>query len=393
MISDVKHVLILPSFYSNPEKPVMGSFFRDQAFALKKRGITVRVVFFENRSLRAWGIRKMRENHFQINLNDDNGLPTLRMHGWNPLAQTTMGALAWSYLTVRLIDSYIERFGLPDLIHAHCALWAGYAAAIIKKKHKVPYVLTEHSTGIAGNTIPNSAVNYVRKAYTDANALVSVSLGLSNAMRRYCPDEDIFVVPNVVHTDYFTLPSERRAPPPFIFLAVAHLVERKGMHVLINAFARKFQNDDNVKLEIGGDGPSRQRLENLSERLGVKEKIIFLGALSRQQVREAMWRAHCFILPSFLETFGVVLIEAMSTGIPVIATRCGGPEYFIKPEFGNLVSAGDEEALGVAMESILANYGDYSGKVIHNHINAMFGELSLADKLFEIYKIALYENI
>lgn len=379
------HVLILPSFYTDTEKPVVGAFFKEQALALHKMGTEVHIAYVEPRRLRALSRYRIIENHFQITFSEEDGLPTMRMRGWNPLMQTVPGALVWSLLTERLIDCYVKRFGAPDLIHAHNSLWAGYAASKVKKRYDIPYVVTEHSTGIAANAIPNLAKSFVRRTFSDANAIVSVSRGLANAMKPYCGGKDVIVVPNVVQTDYFSLSPNRSQTPPFIFLGIANLVERKGFHVLIKAFAKRFKNKHNVRLEIGGDGPQRRNLEVLCKTLGIEDNVSFLGALSREQVREAMWRAHAFVLPSFLETFGVVLIEAMSTGLPVIATNCGGPEYIVNPKVGVLINPGDEIGLGDALQWML-DKSRFLYRDIREHTISHYGEPTVATSLQNIYQ-------
>jgi glycosyltransferase involved in cell wall biosynthesis len=240
--------------------------------------------------------------------------------------------------------------------------------------------------------IPTAAKRYIRSAFENASAIISVSKGLSHAMKPYSGNRQIIIVPNVVDTDYFSLPSVRSLPPPFVFLGIAHLVERKGFHILINAFARKFKNNRNVRLEIGGDGPQRQKLEALCKRLYVEDKVSFLGALSREQVREAMWRVHAFVLPSFHETFGVVIIEAMSTGLPIIATRSGGPEDIVNSDIGLLIKPGDEEELANAMQCVLES-NRFSYEAIHNYTVSRYGELAIASSLGDIYQHILQERL
>ncbi len=379
------HVLILPSFYPDPERPVIGIFFKDQAKALSKSGVNIGVAYVEPRSLRILNLHRIRENHFQVIFHEEDGLPTLRMHGWNPLMQTMPGGLIWSLLTQFVINRYVERFGKPDLIHAHNSLWAGYAAAKAAKRYRVPYVITEHASDFIMGTVPYTAKRYVSSVLARANAVVSVSQGLADAMRVYCGGREIKIVPNVVNTDFFSLSPIRSERPPFVFLGIAHLVDCKGIHILINAFAKKFKDSHDVRLEIGGTGPQRQELEVLCKRLGIEDRVNFLGPLSREQVKEAMWRAHAFVLPSFHETFGVVLIEAMSTGLPVIATHCGGPENIVNPDVGLLVKPGDDEEMAKAMQTMLDN-SKYSDKKIRDYTVSHYGELAVAGLLRDIYE-------
>src|SRR6266487_318289 len=139
------HVLFLPSFYSDPDKPLLGSFFKEQAQAVRKAGLTVGVAYVEPRRLRALRIGALKENHGQITSCEEDGLPTTRLRGWNPLLQSVPGGLVWSLATRFLVGRYVMRFGRPDVIHAHNAHWAGFAAYQIWRRSGIPYVVTEHS--------------------------------------------------------------------------------------------------------------------------------------------------------------------------------------------------------------------------------------------------------
>ena len=111
----------------------------------------------------------------------------------------------------------------------------------------------------------------------------------------------------------------------------------------------------------------------------------FLGLLDRDKVRETMWKANAFVLPSYFETFGVVLIEAMATGLPVISTKCGGPEDFITSDVGYLVSPGDIEGLAKAMINLLDNYSSFDSIEISKIIRNKFSYEAVASSLSNIY--------
>lgn len=381
---DQTHVLFLPSFYSDPDKPVLGSFFKEQALAVARTGVKVGLVYFEPRSLGAFGIDKLKENHFQITLSNENGLPTVRMHGWNPYLQSSLGGLVWSFITELLISRYISVHGRPDLIHAHNVIWAGYAAKIVNKCLGIPYVITEHSGGFLSGKISPIQKKFAKGIYSKASEVITVSDTLATSLETLLMGRSQRTIPNCVDTEYFTLPPHPRDPRTFSFLAVAQLTENKGIDVLLKAFAVKFRNKSDTYLTIGGDGPKKQDLIDLVSNLGIKHKVKFLGALTRDNVREAMWNSNALVVSSFHETFGIVLIEAMATGIPVIATRCGGPNEIVTNETGLQVEAGDVLDLANAMES-LRNGREYSSRVLRDYVNDTFSSSILANLLKGVY--------
>jgi L-malate glycosyltransferase len=377
-------VLMLPSFYPTRERPAAGIFFRDQAIALRRSGTDVDVAYVESRSLRQVSLSGVRENHFQITANSEEGLLTLRQRAWNPLLRTQRGGIVWAWLMRRLVRRYVTRSGKPDVIHAHNALWAGYAAYLIQREHGIPYVLTEHDSLLIAGPVPAAAAKYLARIYSGAGAVLAVSKRLAGSMATYLGGAEALVVPNVVHTDFFQLPPRPPASEPYTFLAIAHLIEAKGLHILIRAFARAFPQGSNVRLKIGGDGPERRRLEALCTSLGIEQRVTLLGGLSREQVRENMWSANSFVLPSFFETFGVVLIEALSTGLPVIATRCNGPEEIVSPEVGMLVPPRDEQQLAWALKEMYQHDG-YSRTALREYARCHYGEEAFTDALNSIY--------
>jgi L-malate glycosyltransferase len=339
------HVLVLPSFYSDPEKPVSGIFFKEQAVALQRAGMRVGVAYVEPRRLRSFRLSHLKKNHFQMTEGVEAGVTTLRLRGWNLLLQYDLGGLLWARMTKALVNRYIALFGRPDVIHAHNTHWAGYAAYLVSKSTGIPYVITEHSSSFLMDQLSPLSLSLAGKVFRDSSSIIGVSSAICREVARFSGGNNAVVIPNVVDTEYFSLPEEEPATDTFVFLAVAQLNRNKGFDVLIRAFAARFRDQAKVRLVIGGDGPEKEALAVLAACCGISDKVRFLGALSRDGVRSAMWNANALVVSSHHETFGVVLIEALSTGLPVIATKCGGPEDIVTPEVGILVEPGDVEQL------------------------------------------------
>lgn len=378
------HVVLLPSWYPERAIPGQGTFFRDQALALRKIGVKVGVIYpsLWGPSTLAAGIRPDEPRRFQIVAEELHGIVEVTAKGW------AIGPLRpWitTWAARRLLRAYCQRFGRPDLIHAHAALWAGVAASNLN----FPYVLTEHWTGYAEGQVRFWHKPFLRQALQRARARLAVSSSLARDLEPYTDGLSVQVVPNVVRTDYF-VPAERRdAPPPFRLLSVAFLGKRKRIDLVIRALAHLAHEGLDVLLEVGGDGPERGALEQLTRDLGVAEKVTFLGLLSRDGVRKAMQRAHLFVLPSDFETFGVVYIEAMACGLPVVATRCGGPEDVVTSAVGHLTPRGDARALAQAIRDIVANYEKYDPRQIRAYVERHFSSQAVAKKLLEIYEQVL----
>ncbi|MGV3616327.1 MAG: glycosyltransferase [Fimbriimonas sp.] len=343
------HVLIIPSWYYTKDKPFLGMFFKDQALALQRVGLQTGIVFNEGRSLQRLRPKALVESHFQTSFAEEDGLPTMRRHGWNTLAQTSTGGRMIARLTASLVGDYIKRCGRPDVIHAHSACWAGVAARMVKASHGIPYVVTEHTTAVQTGDLPAGHLKEALLSYEHAERILAVSNPLARKLQSLVPSRQIEIVPNLVDVKYWTLPPGPRSQAPFTFVTQALFHPRKAFDLLIKAFAAAFPDDPSVRLRIGGDGPLRGDLTQLAASLGVSDRVEMPGALKREGVRQSMWEGNCFVLPSLAENFGVVLIEALSTGLPLISTQCGGPEDILTPETGILLQPGDLDGLTNAM--------------------------------------------
>jgi glycosyltransferase involved in cell wall biosynthesis len=381
------HVLVVPSWYQTREQPVHGTFFREQAIAVHNLGVKTGLVFPELRTVEGAGAGDWLSRRFQITEYDDEGIFTMRVVGWRiPLAKNLTRDL-WVNQVQRLIKRYVRRHGVPDLIHAHCVHEAGVAALEAKQEWRIPYVVTEHFTGYARGIMTDDMLMRARDVFTQADRVITVSHALAADIQTYTSGSDIRVIPNLVDTEFFTPPPEPRTADPFRFLFVGFLTEKKGVADLLRAFAAAFASGDDVRLEIGGDGELRASLENLAAELGLDDRVAFLGTLTRGGVREAMWRSNAVVSAARVETFGVVLIEAMATGLPVIVTRCGGPEEFVTEDVGRLVPLDDGPELQKTMQEMVGSYDNWrdAAPAIRSYAHDNFGERTIGSRLIEAY--------
>lgn len=379
------HVLIIPSWYPAYPGDVSGSFFREQAIALRKLGCEVGVIYPQLRSLRKW--RSIFQGSYSIDMNDDSGVRTYRQHGmnWFPRLQG-ISQQVWLKAGLALAEKYIRENGCPDIVHAHSIFNAGFVAVAIKDKYGIPFVVTEHSTAYARRLIPADRLNSAIKVARKADELIAVStefcqlLGqILNIPRKWR------YIPNIVNDAFLQKQVSPTRKDDFKFINIALANKKKGQKNIILAFASKFREHKNVHLLIGGDGPELKTLRQLAISLGVGDRVEFPGRLSRDQVLTQMSQANAFVLSSRYETFGVVVIEALALGLPVIATRCGGPESIVREEDGLLVPVDDVKSLGAAMESIYQNQGRYNPEQIRQACRDRFSEVVIARRLIDLY--------
>ena len=153
-----------------------------------------------------------------------------------------------------------------------------------------------------------------------------------------------------------------------------------------NPWQAKVYKNKNVKLVIGGDGSQKEWLKGIAKETGVEPQVLFTGALSREEVASWMNKCHIFVLPSRYETFGVVYIEALASGKPVIATFNGGAEDIINEEVGVLVEIDNVNKLAQAMEKVRENYNKYNPESLRNYCTEKFSANVIIKKIINVYK-------
>ncbi|GIV33402.1 MAG: glycosyl transferase [Chitinophagales bacterium] len=372
-----RKILFLPRWYPSDNDPQNGVFIRKhaQAAALlnevvvliaepvqgpgritiaRQENLTEIIVYYPKRKL---GLGKILAYLLALR----QGWQIIRQSGFSPQL------------------SHVEVIGRQALL----ALWLYY-------RHQVPYVVTEHWSGYLTGQFQRKALIarwFSAWVLRRAAAVSVVSEILKKGMAACGLRMDYCILPNVVEV----LTQSKMAPvsEKFTFLVVADLRDEvKNISGIIRAFARVYQDNKNMRLVIAGDGPDRTRLLNLVHQTGIAEAVIFKGRLHNQQVQELIAACHVVIVNSFTETFSVITLEAIFTGRPVIATRCGGPEQFVHADNGMLIPPGNEIALAEAMISIYENYHRYPPERVRLSVPHQFSLQAVAQTMERFYSKA-----
>lgn len=383
------HILVLPSAYNTKEHLTRGSFFKEQSVAVKKEGNVVGVIYSETRPVTKLSLSGIRDNHFQVEILSEDGINTVRLHGWNILSmRNPLGKRLWVSQMMALFERYMKEFGKPDVIHVHCGMYGGIAAMEIKKKYGIPYILTEHSSNVLNDSMVKWDKEHIGEVYDNSDCLIAVGSSLKLAMTMLT-DKEIHIVPNIVNTREF-FPIDKKSDSTFKFVSVSYLKKNKNVDMTIRAFAELYRGDSSKKLIIIGDGEEENNLKNLAIELGVKENVEFLGRLDRVNTASEIRRCDAFVLPSQYETFGVAYIEALASGIPIIVTKCGGPEDFFDESLGRMINVGSLEELKEAMKYIEENIFRYNRNDISKMAKTKFDEKVIGKRIIQLYKSVLH---
>ncbi|WP_373766302.1 glycosyltransferase [Glaesserella sp.] len=383
------HILFLPSWYPLNAGDLNGSFFREQAKALAKAGMTVGIVVPQLRSITLG--KKAILGSYQTEVWEDGNIIAYMKHGvrWFPrIPYIDMNM--WVKEGLVAFEKYIQEQGKPDVIHVHSIVSAGPLALKIYKKYKIPFCITEHSTVFGRNLVESWKWKILEESARFAKAKIAVSASLADTLKQKLTHDDWDVIPNLL--DEFFVSNYQVKDKKNQICAVGFLHEKKGFDILISAFALIHQDYPNLKLCIGGDGAQRQRLMQLIEQLNLQEKVMLLGRLSRSEVCYLMQESLFYVVSSHIETFGVVAIEALSQGLPVVSTRCGGTESILVEGDGIFVDVNSVEALAKGMIELLEKYDDYDVESIRRRCVERFAEKAFVEKMERVYRNCINEN-
>ena len=264
----------------------------------------------------------------------------------------------------------------------------GWSALGVGKKHGIPVVLTEHSSPFSMHLGTELSRKLVRETLTGVNQIVAISPSLAKTLLDFDPELSIEVIGESVKTDFFVPGGDidKANGTGKSFFVAARLAEQKGLEHLVRAVHVLLDSGMNsFELVIGGDGPDRQKLEQLAQTLNVSRYIRFLGGLNREQVRERMQKCDVFVLSSLHETFGVVVGEAMACGKPVISTRCGGPEFIVNEENGVLVDVADPQALAGAMADFIQDQVSFDPRTVRASVVDRFSPEAFVRNITRVY--------
>lgn len=384
------NIVIIPAFFQTKNRPTLGSFFLEQAKALKRAGHQVTILYCDTYSVKCvkeWLFYE-EEPATQI-----EGIQIYREKCFCPWKHGIEGHKEAFARGIENLWSRHMKNQSVDIIHAHCCVWAGFAAMKLSEKMQIPYVVTEHATlfQLHGDEISSANNAVITEVFQKAAKVICVSKAFGRLLGEYT--DNIEIIGNVVDCEQFEIIEKKNENSRF--LTVCYMEEeaqlyKKGIDILIKAWARIVTKYPEARLVIGGGGKAVEKVVEWTKEYQVTENVEFLGALNREQVIEQMQSCNCFVLPSRYETFGVVYIEAFACGKPVIAVANGGPDDFVHDFNGILIQPEQEEELVAALEKMIKETAQkdskYKPEKIAAYVEEKFSYKAIAEQLEEVYK-------
>jgi glycosyltransferase involved in cell wall biosynthesis len=248
----------------------------------------------------------------------------------------------------------------PTATLAFFGVPSGAIAWILKLVYKIPYIVSLRGGDVPGfrpydfKTFHKLIAPFLRVIWKNASAIIANSNGLRDLALAFDSRFEIPIIPNGVDLDKYTVPERDWTSPRL--LSAGRIVHQKGLDLGLRALSQL--KDLEWTWSIAGDGPQLENLKSLSAELGIQERVHFLGWQAREDLTKQYQRANIFLFPSRHEGMPNAVLEAMSTGLPVVATRiAGSEELVIEGETGLLVQTENVDELRESFRRILVDPG------------------------------------
>ena len=378
------NVLFISRGIPTKKDPMWGNFEFEQAQAIKNLGHNVALAIIDRRTRLKWrkiGISRSQRDGIKIFCIFLFPLPKILPVKFRKYIE--------KWMILFLYKKIENECGRPDIVHAHY-LSNIANATVLKEKYHIPIVGTEHFSKVISRSTDTKIRFLCKNCYQKVDMPIAVSRSLATHIKAHY-NVDFKVINNMCDTSLFCYNAENRekkAQNQFVFVSVGSLIQGKNFLSLIEAFYNaKF--DNNVYLHIVGEGGERPKLEKLIKKYNLQHNIKLFGMKTRLEIAEILQNSDAFVLPSMSETFGVVYIEAMASGLPIIATKCGGPEEFIEEFMGILIPINDVKTLTESLIEMYNNIENYDKKRIANECRLRFSPDIIAKQLEEKYIAAI----
>ncbi|MFZ4455014.1 MAG: glycosyltransferase family 4 protein [Bacteroidales bacterium] len=384
------HILELPSWFY----PMGGQFTITQGKALQNKEFKVTVLAnvilpwsgygFHFKDY-PWRLIQTEMENIRVYVYYFRKIPKIREYNIN----------LWIKKYMALFEKYISIEGQPDIIHTHSSIFAGYVAHLIKEKYGIPYVLTEHwdafslKSDYSRSLFDDFTVKHIQKAIYNADSIIAVSDEIIPGIKQYADKHTpITSISNIVDTEFYHVPKTKPKNERFLFVCTNDFKEMKGYDTLIEAVNLLKDQGANFDVRIAGaDFDTTECLVAFSKSR-YPETFSFTGDLDSQRVRQLLWQADAFCLPSRSESQSISTLEALSTGLPIICTDVV-PEKIRISEVGYTVPIESPVEFGEAMGRMLLNYKTFNPKYNSEHVKSIASSDVVGEQLYNVFKQVL----
>ena len=386
----MKTVLHIPSWFPNNKDHVSGIFVKKmiEAIALDSTYRHIVIVWHDSDFVSLKNPILFLRNLFSVITS-----PVIRIRNLKNITYVYLNVFQGSPRFFgdndRRIFNIIKKYILSkfdfDLIHAHVSYIAGKWAYDISKRSRIPYLISEHMGPFPFKNLDDDIKESIKSTIKQSNCTIAVSRYQAKEIELFTEVVPV-IIPNVVNEFEFV---DRRADfknEIFTFITVGLISEQKGIDLLLKAIAivKKHYKKD-VRLKVCGDGRILDSLKGLSRELGITESVIWVGSIARDQIIKELLSSEAYVCSSRHESFGIAPVEAMACGLPIVSTRCGGPNDYINVVNGILVNNEDVNDLAKGLSEMIDRYSEYDSQEIRNYYMTNFSSGVICEKYIKLY--------
>jgi len=373
-----KHILILASWYPNRYTPFNGDFVQRIA-KVTSEDYKVTVLHITPKT-------ELGASELTIHTHSEDFEEWIYYQKKSPKALQLRSFLREG---IQLFKQIENKRGKLDFCHVQVIWKMGLLAYWLKKKYGLPYYITEHWTGYLPQNyqLKKNSLRLMSKLVArNALSFITVSQNLGSAIKELgFIKKEAHVLPNIVRWAEHKITQNPESPFTFIHLSNFR-EEQKNVSGIVKAFAIALKSNNNMRLILGGSAEN-EPLQLLAKNLEIPEQnLLFLPEMEHNEALEHIAKSNILVCFSNYETFAITCAEALCMGVPVIYTRCGGPEEYINSEQGISIKIKDENALSQAMIEVSTGKKSFDSEKIKISARALFSNENWKAKLREIYK-------
>jgi len=381
-----KKILWLTSWYPNHISPYEGDFIQRHARAVTT--YTRIIVFYMSQAGEAVDVN---ESQF-IEHEKEGVIEKIFFFKFKKTGFKWVDKLRYNisyYKTYKkAIKDYIHHTGEPDFVHVHVPMKAGMIALWIKRRWKIPYIVSEHSSLYNNSSVDSfykkSLLHRrsVKKIFRNAIAVTNVSANVAGVIKDLFHLSFVKVIYNTVNTSLFNY--KNFDPVKFRFIHVSTLTPQKNVEGILNAVKNLSKQRKNFELVIVG--PISSELVKLIDQLELSSFVSYTGEITYAEVAVQMQNASAFIMFSRHENFPCVIIEALCCGLPCIATNVGGVPEAINESNGILVESEIEQQLYEAMNKMMDYYSEFDKEKIAIEAQQKYNYATIGKHFYDLYE-------
>jgi glycosyltransferase involved in cell wall biosynthesis len=384
------HILFFASWYPGRNAPALGNFIQQHA----------RAAAIDNRVsvIYASADKTLEEGKVVVEENHSGDLSEYLVYYGKitsaiPLLSTLKKRQVYREAIKTGIELATRKNGKADMLHLHVIWPAAVALLPMLDSLDAPLIISEHWSGYLpedGNYKGVIQKNISKRIAEKAQHVTVVSQRMADAMKAHGLGRSFSILPNAVDTNLFHYKAKEQETAGIKLLHVSMLVDReKNISGLLRVM-KELEFHPTISLEIIGDGPEREILEELAKLSGtLNRSVIFRGFCNAAEIATAMQQADALVMFSHYEGMPVTIIEAQCCGLPVIATNVGYIPNMVNDAQGKLVNARDETALKNAIVEFAMQKNNFDRAKIGAEATGKYSLFAIAQELNHLYASSL----